>query len=99
VQTSDGIGFANATLARATCTPSGRLLQPSRPMTALDGCFAAAAFGAAAGPAAAQTFPTKQIRTVVTCPTRGGPHELARTGAVEISKSAKVVTDSDANAE
>ena len=54
---------------------------------------------AAAGPAAAQTFPTKQIRTVVTCPTRGGPHELARTGAVEISKSAKVVTDSDANAE
>jgi hypothetical protein len=54
VQISDGVGFTNATLALATCTAGGRLLQPSRPATAIDACFAADAFGAAAGPAAAK---------------------------------------------
>jgi tripartite-type tricarboxylate transporter receptor subunit TctC len=34
---------------------------------------------AAAGPAAAQTFPTKPIRMVVTFPTGGAPDTLART--------------------
>ena len=54
VQISDGIGFTNATLALATCTSGGRLLQPSRPATAIDACFAADAFGAPAGPVAAK---------------------------------------------
>jgi hypothetical protein len=54
VQISDGIGFTNATLALATCTSGGRLLQPSRPATAIDACFAADAFGASAGPVAAK---------------------------------------------
>jgi hypothetical protein len=54
VQISDGVGFTNATLALATCTSGGRLLQPSRPATAIDACFAADAFGPAAGPAAAK---------------------------------------------
>jgi hypothetical protein len=52
VMLSDGAGRSNATLALATCTSGGRLLQPSRPATALDACFAAAARGDGSAPAA-----------------------------------------------
>ena len=39
-----GRSFTNATLVLATCTSGGRLLQPSRPASAIDACFATAAF-------------------------------------------------------
>ena len=55
VQLGDGVGFTNVSLALATCTSAGRLLQPSRPSTAIDACFAAAA-GLGSGPA----FPVAQ---------------------------------------
>lgn len=46
------MGFADASQILRTCTASGRLLHPSRPMTVLDSGAAAAAFpGVASGPA------------------------------------------------
>ena len=47
----DGVSFTNVTLALATCTSGGRLLQPSRPASATDASFLAAALGAG-GPVA-----------------------------------------------
>lgn len=49
VMLADGVGFTNVTLALATCTSGGRLLQPSRPASATDAAFAAAALGAGSG--------------------------------------------------
>jgi hypothetical protein len=45
VQLDDGVGFTNVTLALATCTTGGRLLQPSRPASATDESFKVAALG------------------------------------------------------
>jgi hypothetical protein len=66
VQLGDGIGFTNKTLVLAICTPSGRLLQPSRPMSTIDACFTAAAFGAG-GPVAARNnvLPVQSSHTLV----------------------------------
>ena len=66
VQLDDGVGFTNVTLALATCTTSGRLLQPSRPMSAIDSCFSAAAFGTG-GPVAARDniLPVQSTHTLV----------------------------------
>ena len=41
---ASGTSFTNVTLVLATCTSGGRLLQPSRPASAIDACFATAAF-------------------------------------------------------
>ena len=67
VMLSDGAGFTNATLALATCTSGGRLLQPSRPATALDACFAAAARGDGSAPAAQKpnALPVMSTHTAV----------------------------------
>lgn len=68
VQLDDGVGFTNVTLALATCTTTtGRLLQPSRPASALDACFAADAFGASAGPVAVRShnLPVQSTHTAV----------------------------------
>ena len=51
VQVSDGVGFSDRDVILRTCDAAGRLLQPSRPATALDAAFAAAA-GLADGPKA-----------------------------------------------
>jgi len=47
VATSDKPGSADVDLIMRTCTAEGRLLQPSRPASAIDACFAGDAFGAA----------------------------------------------------
>lgn len=68
VQLGDGVGFTNVTLALATCTIGGRLLQPSRPATAIDACFAADAFAdGASGPVAARShnLPVMSTHTLV----------------------------------
>jgi hypothetical protein len=68
VQLGDGVGFTNVTLALATCTSGGRLLQPSRPATAIDACFAADAFAdGASGPVAARNhvLPVMSTHTLV----------------------------------
>lgn len=68
VQLGDGVGFTNVTLALATCTAStGRLLQPSRPATAIDACFAGDVWGASAGPVAARShnLPVQSTHTLV----------------------------------
>lgn len=45
VQVADRIGYTNVSLVYTLCMPtSGRLLQPSRPATAIDACFLGAAF-------------------------------------------------------
>ena len=41
---ASGKAFTNISLVLATCTSGGRLLQPSRPASAIDACFATAAF-------------------------------------------------------
>lgn len=66
VQLDDGIGFTNVTLALATCTTGGRLLQPSRPASATDASFKVAALGGA-GPVAQRdgNLPVMSSHTVV----------------------------------
>ena len=49
VMPGDAVGKANRSLIMMSCTAGGTLLQPSRPMTALDACFGGAAFGYARG--------------------------------------------------
>ena len=39
VQVSDGVGYSDRSLILRTCDEAGRLLQPSRPATALDAAF------------------------------------------------------------
>ena len=51
VQVSDGVGYSDRAVILRTCDDRGRLLQPSRPASAVDAAFAAAA-GVGAGPAA-----------------------------------------------
>jgi hypothetical protein len=51
VQVSDGVGYSDRDVILRTCDDRGRLLQPSRPASAVDAAFAAAA-GVGAGPAA-----------------------------------------------
>ena len=68
VAPGDAIGHANRSLILMTCTKSGTLLQPSRPMTALDACFGGAAFGYAQGqPRAARehVYPVMSSHTQV----------------------------------
>ena len=67
VQLGDGVGFTNVTLAHALCSSEGRLLQPSRPMSALDSAFAAAAWGEGAGPVASNpgNLPVQSCHTSV----------------------------------
>jgi hypothetical protein len=49
VTPSDGVGFTNVSLVLMTCTRNGTLLQPSRPMSTIDACYAQGAFGASSG--------------------------------------------------
>lgn len=48
VQTGDKVGYTDKKIIDLMCTPDGRLLQPSRPLTSIDQCFIEAAFGGAA---------------------------------------------------
>jgi hypothetical protein len=44
---ADALGYSNATLIRATCDSSGKLLKPSVPLAAIDRTFSATVSGAA----------------------------------------------------
>mmetsp|Transcript_37428 Transcript_37428/g.117006 ORF Transcript_37428/g.117006 Transcript_37428/m.117006 type:complete len:541 (+) Transcript_37428:1079-2701(+) len=50
VQPADAVGKSDADLILRTSTGGGLLLQPSRPMTAIDACFLQEALGGDAGP-------------------------------------------------
>jgi hypothetical protein len=61
VATGDKVGGSNKSVIMRTCGQDGRLLQPSRPATAIDANFMHAAFGAlAAAGTAAGPIPTKR---------------------------------------
>ena len=47
----DGIGFSNVSLIMRSCTSGGRLLQPSRAATSVDGQIVGRVFPTAAGAA------------------------------------------------
>eukprot|EP00041_Stephanoeca_diplocostata_P022195 m.526845 g.526845 ORF g.526845 m.526845 type:complete len:426 (-) comp22006_c0_seq4:232-1509(-) len=55
VQPSDKIGFSNSSLILQACTTNGTLLQPSKPATTIDECFAQAA-GFGTGPVATKEY-------------------------------------------
>ena len=52
VTPGDGVGFSDAAQILRACDAGGRLLQPSRPLTAVDGVLARRALGAGAGASA-----------------------------------------------
>ena len=65
VAPSDRIGSSNASLILMACTAGGRLLQPSRPATAVDVCFADAAFGDGPQAATQHNYPVSSTHTAV----------------------------------
>ena len=77
VAPSDRVGSSNASLIRMACTSGGRLLQPSRPATAIDACFAGPAFGN--GPAAAvrNVYPVFSSHTEVPSSSEGAALKFA----------------------
>jgi len=66
VQVSDGVGYSDRELILRTCDEAGRLLQPSRPATALDAAFHRSA-GVGDGPLAkyANVLPITATHTAI----------------------------------
>ena len=66
VAPSDRVGSSNASLIMmASCTSQGRLLQPSRPATAIDACFEDAAFSGGPKPLTKNNYPIFSTHTAV----------------------------------
>ena len=68
MQIGDGLNYSNASLILLTCDSEGTLLQPSRPATAIDKCFAYDAgvnTTAAPVPARDHNYPVMSTHTLV----------------------------------
>ena len=68
VTPSDGVGFTNVSLVKMSCTQNGTLLQPTRPMSAIDACYGGDAFGYADSqpqPAKDHVYPITSSHTAI----------------------------------
>jgi len=81
VQVSDGVGYSDRSLILRTCDEAGRLLQPSRPATALDAAFHRSA-GVGDGPLA--KYPN--VLPITTTHTRVGDWKWAHILAINLEE-------------
>ena len=81
VQVSDGVGYSDRELILRTCDEAGRLLQPSRPATALDAAFHRSA-GVGDGPLAKYA----NVLPITTTHTRIGDWKWAHILAINLEE-------------
>ena len=81
VQVSDGVGYSDRELILRTCDEAGRLLQPSRPATALDAAFHRSA-GVGDGPLAKYA----NVLPITTTHTRIGAWKWAHILAINLAE-------------
>ena len=82
VQVSDGVGYSDRSLILRTCDEAGRLLQPSRPATALDAAFHRSA-GVGDGPLAKYA----NVLPITTTHTRIGDWKWAHILVINLAQS------------